>query len=185
MDDELIVDLFWRRSEDAIKATAEKYGGMCRSVAYSILRDSEDAEESVSDTYMAAWNSIPPHRPSALPAFLVKLTRHISIDMLRSRTRKKRGGDEYVLALDELSESIPAPLRVEDAAAADELREAIDVFLAGLGKTERDVFLCRYWFFASVSEIADSFGFSRSKVKSMLLRTRKKLRAQLEKEGLI
>ena len=109
----------------------------------------------------------------------------MQLNRLRSKTRQKRGGGEYEIALDELSECLPAAGGVEEKIAADELRGAIERFLSHMPQAERDVFLCRYWFFAPVSEIADRFGFGRSKVKSMLMRTRKKLRAQLEKEGLI
>ena len=106
MDDEMIVQLYWERSENAITETDRKYGAYCNSIAYGILRDKEDAEESVSDTYLDAWNSMPPHHPSILATFLGKITRRISIDRWRSKNRLKRGGGEVVLALEELEQCI-------------------------------------------------------------------------------
>ena len=113
MDDQKIVDLYWQRSEKAIEETDSKYGGYCFSIAYNVLANKEDAEESVSDTYMAAWNELPPHRPSILAAFLGKITRNISISRWRSRSAYKRGGGEIVLALEELDECVADSQNVE------------------------------------------------------------------------
>lgn len=184
MEDKHIVELYLNRSESAISETAAKYGGYCYSIAYNILTNYEDAEESVSDTYLAAWNAIPPRRPSILAAFLGKITRHISIDRWRARTAYKRGGGEVPLALEELEECIADDQNVEQVYARRELASTINRFLDSLPETDRSVFLCRYWYLDPIQDIADNFGFSLSKVTSMLYRTREKLRKQLEKEGL-
>lgn len=183
MEDPKIVDLYWQRDERAISETAVKYGPYLRSISYGILQNTEDAEECVSDTYRDAWDSMPPHRPAILSTFLGKITRRISIDLWRKRSAYKRGGGEIVLALDELEECVSGSESLEDEAMRQELRAKLNAFLKGLPKTERQVFLCRYWYLNSVSEIAAQFGYSESKVKSMLHRTRKKLRAELQKEG--
>lgn len=185
MEDERIVDLYWQRSEKAVSETSAKYGRYCYAIACRILSSTEDAEESVNDTWLDAWNSMPPHRPAVLPAFLGKLTRRIAIDRWRGRRAGKRGGGETALALEELEECISSGYDVEREIEERELLEKINRFLAGLPREERDVFVARYFFLAGVSEIGEKFSFSQSKVKSMLLRTRKKLRADLEKEGLI
>ena len=183
MDEKQIVDLYWNRSEDAITATDQKYGKYCYRIAYNILTNNEDAEESVSDTYMAAWKAIPPRRPSILSTFLGKITRHISIDRWRTRSAYKRGGGEIILALEELEDCIADMQDVEVIHEQKEIIKAYNNFLDTLPVVERRVFLYRYWHMESIESIANQLGFSQSKVKSMLHRTRDKLRKQLEKEG--
>ncbi len=183
MDDKTIVDLYFLRNEDAIGLTEEKYGPYCYSIAYNILSNREDAQESVSDTYLAAWNAIPPRRPSVLSAFLGKLTRHISIDRWRQRTAAKRGGGEVAVALEELSECIAGLQNIELEYERKELMKAYTRFLKELPETERRVFLGRYWYMESIEAIATKFGFSQSKVKMLLQRTRIKLRLRFEEEG--
>ena len=185
MDDSGIVDLYFRRSERAIQETDAKYGGYCYQIANNILSNREDSKECVSDTYLAAWHAIPPKRPAMLSAFLGKIARHLAIDRWRSRDAKKRGGSEVCLALEELEGCVADPRTTEGIFDSRELSRAVNRFLAGLPDTERSVFLCRYWYLDSVKEIAAFFGFSESKVASMLLRLRKRLRTQLEKEGLL
>ena len=185
MDDQKIIDLYWSRSETAITETDRKYGKYCYSIAYNILTNNEDAEERVSDTYMAAWKSMPPKRPSILATFIGKITRHLSIDRWRSRNRYKRGGGEIVLALEELEDCITADQTVEKAYERKQLAVVFNRFLESLPETERQVFLCRYWYLDSISVIASYYGFSDSKVTSMLHRSRKKLRAVLEQEDLL
>ena len=184
MDDKRIVDLYFSRDEEAITQTDKKYGRYCYSIAYNILTNKEDAEESVSDTYISAWGAIPPHRPSVLSAFLGKITRHISIDRWRERSAQKRGGGEVILALEELEDCVADLQNVEMEYERKEWIRAYVRFLGALPATERRVFLCRYWYVDSVEAIAEKFGFSQSKVKTMLHRTRAKLRKQLAKEGL-
>lgn len=184
MEDAHIVDLYWARSETAIDATSEKYGKYCYAIAHNILTSAEDADESVNDTYLAAWNSMPPQRPSVLSSFLGKITRRISIDKWRARNAEKRGGGEIILALDELSDCVPFGTNVEQVIEAAELGKAIDRFVMALPLMERRVFICRYWYLDPIASICQRFGFSQSKVKAMLHRTRNSLRNYLEKEGL-
>ena len=183
MEDERIIDLYWQRSEDAITETAAKYGSYLHSIAYRILADAEDAEECVSDTYRGAWEAMPPHRPAVLSTFLGKITRRISIDRWRKRSAEKRGGGEVSLVLEELEDCVSGSGSAEEETERRELLKKLGEFLAALPLTERRVFLRRYWYLDSVAAIAQQFGFSESKVTSMLHRTRRKLRAQLEKEG--
>lgn len=185
MDDSRIVELYWKRSEQAIAETEQKYGHYCYRIAYNILTSKEDAEESVSDTYMTAWNTIPPHRPSVLATFLGKITRRISIDRWRARSAYKRGGGQMVLALEELEECIASNENVEQTYAKQELLATYKRFIEKLPTTERRVFLLRYWHLESIYDIAQRYGFSESKVKSILHRTRQKLSICLAEEGLL
>lgn len=185
MEDDRILDLYFDRDQSAISETAEKYGKYCFSIAYNILNCREDAEESVSDTYLSAWNLIPPRRPTVFSAFLAKITRHLSIDAWRRRTAGKRGGGETQLALDELECFATNGLTAEDACQRKELLHALNKALAALPETERTVFLCRYFYVDSNAQIAERFGFTEGKVKSMLHRTRIKLFNKLHQEGLL
>lgn len=183
MEDSEIVDLYWQRDERAIAETAARYGAYCSSIARNILHQTQDVEESLNDTWMNAWNSMPPHRPEVLSAFLGKITRYVCLKKWRERYAQKRGGGEAALALEELSESIPDGQSIDEAVQAKELAQIIDAFLGGLPETERCLFVCRYWYLDSVADISTRYGFSQSKVKTMLWRTRKKLLLRLEKEG--
>lgn len=185
MEDSQIVELYWKRSESAISETSAKYGKYCYKIAVNILANPEDAEESVNDTWFHTWNALPPHRPDVLYTFLGKITRRISIDRWRRRTAGKRGSGETALAIDELEDCIASGQSVEREVEEHELVEALDRFLATLSEDARDVFVCRYFFLLSITEICGNFGYSQSKTKSMLSRTRKKLQAYLEKEGLL
>lgn len=185
MEDQKIVDLYWSRSEQAISETDRKYGKYCYSIAHNILANNEDAEESVSDTYLAAWNAMPPQRPSILATFLGKITRNLSIDRWRNHSRQKRGGGELILALEELEDCIASQSSVDAAMERKRFSDVFNHFLDTLPETERRIFLCRYWYLDPIAEIADRFGFSVSKVTSMLHRIRKKLHTVLEKEELL
>mgnify|MGYP003397813329 CR=1 FL=1 len=185
MDDTQIVELYWERKECAIEETATKYGSYCYSIAQNILHNPDDAKECVNDTWLSAWNSMPPHRPSVLSTFLGKLTRRISIDKWRRTTAKKRGNGQLPLVLDELEDCVSDGKSIEEETERKLLAEVIAAFVKSLPETEQKVFLCRYWYMDSVSTIATRFRFSESKVKSMLSRTREKLRVRLEKEGLV
>lgn len=182
MDDCDIVELYWQRNETAITQTKEKYGPYCYAIAYNILYNREDAQESENDTYHAAWNAMPPHKPQLLSAFLGKITRRISLDKWKKNAAQKRGGSEVPLSLDELAECIPDKNTVEKQLETEELAKIIDTFLRELPATERSVFLCRYWYLEPVRDIGKQFGFSESKVKSMLHRTRQKLRTCLQEQ---
>ncbi len=185
MDDEKIVDLYWARSEKAIEETEKKYGRYCRTISYNVLADAEDAEECVNDAWLKAWGSMPSHRPSRLSCYLGKLTRWLSLSRLRENNSLKRGGGELPLVLDELAETLDSGASTEKDLEIRELNRGIRRLLDGLGEDERDVFLSRYWYLASISEIADKHGFSESKVKSMLHRTRIKLLEQLKEDELL
>lgn len=184
MEDLQILELFFARSEAAIQETDRKYGSYCYKIAFNILADPQDSEESVNDTYLSAWNSIPPRKPARLSTYLGKLTRNISIDRWRVTHAQKRGGGETPLALEELTKCVSGQPGVEEAIAQKEIAVSVNRFLAALPEAERTVFLCRYWYVNSMEEIAKKTGFSVGKVKSMLHRTRKNLAAHLQKEGL-
>lgn len=183
MEDEQIVALYWARDERAVAESAAKYGAYCLSVARNILRNREDAEECVNDAWAGAWNSIPPQHPAHLGAYLGTIARRQALKRWRDSRAEKRGGGQTALALEELAECVGTEGDGVRALEQKELAALIDAFLDGLPETERQVFVCRYWYLDPVADIAGRFGFSRSKVKSMLYRTRGKLRERLQKEG--
>jgi len=185
MDDKAILDLYWARSEKAISETDTKYGAYCFCIANNILNNREDSEESVSDTYLAAWNSMPPKRPAVLSAFLGKITRYISLDHWKKRSRLKRGGGEIDLCLEELRDCVSGQSSAEDAIVRKETLAAVNRFLSTLSETERKVFLCRYWYLDSVKDIAKRFGFSPNRTSVLLRRIRQKMNTYLTKEGLL
>ena len=183
MEDEAIVQLYWDRDEAAIYETDRKYARYLAKIAHNVLGDLEDSRESVNDTYYAAWNSIPPQRPGILSTYLGKLTRRISIDILRRRTREKRRGTEYALSLSELEGTLSAGNTTEDAMDLKLLGEAVSAFLRTLSPEARNTFIGRYYFMDPLAEVARYCGMSESKAKSMLFRTRQKLKEYLIKEG--
>ena len=185
MNDSQIVNMYWERNEKAVEETQKKYGSFCYSVAYSILCNEEDAKESVNDTYLDAWNSIPLHKPSVLSAFLGKITRRISIDKWRNKNAARRGGGQITDTLDELAECIPDSNGIEKQLEEKALNETINSFIKSLPEEEQKIFICRYWYLDSIKSISEQFGFSQSKVTSMLFRTREKLRKILMEEGFI
>ena len=183
-DDDAILDLYWRRDESAIAATQEKYGPYCRRIAGNILDDPRDAEECVSDTWLRTWNAIPPQRPRHLPAFLGRITRGLAVDALRARSAQKRGGGVYTVALEELADCVPTVPGADRAVEDRELGEIVNRFLRSLPERECSVFLRRYWYVETVEVIAGRYRMKENTVKTSLFRTRKKLRAYLEKEGI-
>ena len=184
MEDSRIVELYWQRKEEAIPETESKYGRYCFSISVNILRDKEDAEECVNDTYLAAWNTIPPHRPLILSTFLGKITRRLSMKKLRDRSVDKRGGGSIAASVDELEYCLPTGQSIDESIDTAEITKILDSFLETLPADERRVFLRRYWFFDSISDIASRFGYGKSKVKMMLKRTRDKLKECLQKEDI-
>lgn len=184
MEEKQIIDLYWARSETAISETAKKYGRFCHSIAFNILSNREDSEECVNDTYLHAWNAIPPRRPNRLSAFLGRITRNLALKKYESDTAAKRGGGQVPLALEELAECIPAPNSVEQQVDDRVLAEVLNRFLAGLSPETRRIFLRRYWKLDTVNQIAQELGIGESKVKMSLMRTRGKLRSFLEQEGI-
>ena len=183
MEDEQIVSLYWQRSESAIRETEQKYDRYLTKIAYNILSDHEDSRESVNDTYLAAWNSIPPHRPSVLSAYLGKLTRRISIDIFRCRNREKRKASEYALSLSELGDCVSAGNTTEDMVNVKLLADAIGIYLRLIPEEARNAFLGRYYYLDSLKEVAAYCGMTESKAKTVLYRTRQGLKDYLKKEG--
>ena len=184
MEDRQIIELYFARDEQAVDRTAEQYGGYCAAIARRITGDPRDAEECVNAVWLAAWNSIPPNHPLGLKAYLAKLTRRISLDICRKRDAHKRGGGEVALALEELQNCLPDQETPETQAEGKLLSESIQAFVCRLPEQERRAFLLRYWHLYSLEETADKMGCSKSKVNSMLFRTRVKLKNHLMKEGL-
>jgi len=185
MGDDMLLDLYWARSEAASKGTAQKYGAYCFRIAINILQNHEDAEECVNDTYRIAWDTIPPQRPANFRAFLGRITRNLSLNKYKEQRRKKRGGDNMALIYHELEECIPSDKNVEREYESSLVVAAINSFLLSLDSENRIVFVRRYWYADSIKAIATRFQMSESKVKSMLFRTRNKLRAYLQNEGVI
>ena len=183
MEDREIINLYWERNSNAIKETASKYGGYCKSIAKNILGNNEDAEECVNDTYLNTWNSIPPNRPNVLSTYLGKITRNLSFDRFRHRHADKRGGGEIELVLDELGECVSDTDSVEQEVEKKELVRAINSFLDTLSQEKCNIFLCRYWYALPVSEIATRFGMSEGNVSVTLTRIRIKLKNYLIERG--
>ena len=183
MEDKEIVDLYWERSQRAIAESKSKYGACCNAIAYRILQNREDADECENDTYLRAWNAMPPSRPAFLGAFLSRIARNLSLDVLEKRQTAKRGGGELTLVLHELEECI-ADLRVDTGFDdAGELSLALDAFLRGLSKEARVFFVQRYWMSCSIAEVASRNNVSEGKAKMSLLRTRRSLRRFLDERG--
>lgn len=180
MEDETIIALYFARDPDAIERTGEKYGERLLGLSRRLLVILQDAEECVNDTYLGAWNSIPPQRPVYFFAYLAKLCRNLACNRLDRRNAKKRQA-EIVELTAELALCVPDPAAEREREAA-ELAESLNAFLRTLPKETRQIFLRRYWYAESVREIAERFGFGESRVKTLLFRTRQKLREYLDKE---
>lgn len=180
MEDTHIIELYWQRNEMAIKESKTKYGAYCGTIAGNILHSAEDTEECVNDTWLHAWNSIPPEKPCRLSVFLGRITRNLAIDRYRRNKFQKHGGGQAALCIDELSECIGENSPVEDRAALNEL---LNIFLSSLPEKNRNIFLLRYWYFIPVRDIARRCGMTEGAVKMILQRVRSKLKEYLEKEG--
>lgn len=185
MEDSQIIDLYLNRNEKAIEETDNKYHNFCYTIAFNILHNAEDSNEAVNDTYLGTWNSIPPNVPKILSAFIGRITRNICLKKTRLNNSYKRGNGEAKLVFDEISELIRSQENIENEIETKELADFIAKFLYSIGETERNVFICRYWYFDSVADISTQFGFSKSKVKSMLFRIRKKLYKRLTEEKIL
>lgn len=183
MDDRMILALYNRRDEQAIAETSRKYGEYCFTVANRILFDEQDSEECVNDTWLRAWNAIPPAMPSCLRLFLAKITRNLAFDRYKTASRQKRGGGELTVALEELCECLPDGCSVELQVEEKELVRSINRFLRSIGERECNLFVWRYFYAESVQEIARRFGLKEGNVQKILSRTRAKLRKYLESEG--
>ena len=182
MNDLEIIELYFERDEKAIKETDAKYGRLCHSIAKNILNNEQDSEECVNDTYIGVWNAIPPTRPNNFMAFVCRITRNLSLNRLRVMSRQKRL-EKVVVSLDELAE-ILSDESIASGVNDGDIAKAISVFLQNENEDVRNVFMRKYYFFDSISDIAQRFGFTESKVKSMLFHTRNKLKEYLIKEGI-
>lgn len=185
MEDTQIIELYLRRQEEAIAETEAQYGAYLHTVARNLLWDEEDSRECVNDTYLGAWNSIPPNRPAHLLTYLVKITRRTAIDRLRARGRQKRIDSQLCVSLDELEEVLSRGDELSQRLEAGELAAAINAYLRTLPPRSRQVFVSRYYFADSVRSIGQRLHLSEANVKVILHRTRKGLRAYLEKERLL
>ena len=185
MRDTEILDLYWAREERAILETQSVYGNYCYSIAWNILYSKEDSDECVNDTWLRAWNAMPPKRPNRLALFLGTITRNLSLDRWKEKHAMKRGNGEMLLALDELAECVPDMHSTEDAVEAAELERLINDFLHTLPERECSVFLRRYWYVEEYSDIARRYDMKLNTVKTSLFRTRAKLRDYLEREGVV
>ena len=182
MDDREIIKLFYERSEQGVVELSKKYGRLCRKVAQNILQNDSDAEECVNDAYMRLWNSIPPEKPERLGLYLGKVVRNLALNRLKAFGAAKRGGGQYPVALEELMQVTASRDRVEDVMENKRLSALLEQFVRRLPSEKRVIFLLRYWYFKPVGEIASSLGLTANKVKVTLSRTRKELKAFLEKE---
>lgn len=185
MRDTEIIDLYWGRDENAIAETQKSYGNYCYSIAFHILHRKEDSEECVNDTWMRAWNAIPPTRPAHLSLFLGTITRNLSFDRWKQKNAAKRGSGEMEVTLDELAECVPDVSRTEDIVEEKELQRCLNQFLGTLKEQERNVFLRRYWYAEEYSEIAARYHLKLNTVKTTLFRVRGKLKTYLEEEGVV
>ncbi|MCM1188129.1 MAG: RNA polymerase sigma factor [bacterium] len=183
MEDSKIIELYWQKDENAIPETADKYGAYCFTIADNILHSVEDSEECVNDTWLRAWNAIPPQRPGVLRIFLAKITRNLSFDRFNARNAEKRGGGEIALILDELGECLDSGTDTEAAYEAKELRQSVRRFVRALPERDGNVLVRRYFFADSVADIAKRYDLTENNVMVILSRTRKKLKARLLKEG--
>ena len=183
MDDKQIVELYWQRNEQAIAETAAKYETYCMKISQNILSDRADSEENVNDTYLHTWEAIPPQRPAILSAFLGRIARNLALNRYKAKSAQKRQGDALALSLDELGDcavSLPDP---ESETAAAELGASISAFLRTQSEEVRSMFVLRYFYCESIEELSARFRCGESRIKTTLLRTRRKLREHLIKEG--
>lgn len=183
MDDRHIVDLYWQRDEQAIAETAARYEGYCMKISQNILSDHADSEENVNDTYLHAWNAIPPERPLSLRAYLGRIARNLALNRYQAKSAQKRQGDSFARSLEELEDFAVPTLDPTDETAARELGESISAFLRTQSAETRAIFVRRYFYCDSIEELAHRFGSGESRIKTTLLRTRQRLRQHLAKEG--
>lgn len=182
MEDSRIIDLYWQRNEAAIKESNARYGTYCGVIADNILHSPEDTEECVNDTWLRAWNNIPPEKPGILSVFFGRITRNLAIDRYRKNKAKKYGGGQIALCLDELGECAGDDVRIEDRYV---LKELLNTFLNDLPEKNRNIFLLRYWYLMPLSDVAKQYDMSEGAVKMVLSRIRIKLKDYLEKEGVV
>ena len=182
MEDNKIVELYFQRNTEAIKETDHKYGSYCFAIANNVLHNIEDSEECVNDTWLQAWKAIPPKKPTRLQMFLAKITRNLSFNRYNARKTDKRGGGEIPLVLDELTECIAHESDIESEVLAKELGECINSFIKTLSEKDCNILIRRYFYVEPVAVIAKKYNMTDNYVMVSLSRTRKKLKAYLEKE---
>lgn len=183
MEDKTIIDLYFERNEEAIKSTEEKYGRYLYAISNNILNNNEDSLECVNDTYLSAWNTIPPKKPLKLSAYLGKIARNLAINRYNFNNAEKRN-ENLSVALSEMESFLPSPDFTEDVTRELTFKSALNRFLYALPTEKCNMFILRYWYLFEINEIAVKMGIGESKVKTTLLRLREKLRKYLEKEGL-
>ena len=183
MTDPEIIGLYWARNEQALSETETKYGGYCRSIAWNILRNNQDTEECVNDTWLRAWNAMPPQRPGVLSVFLGTITRNLSLDRWRNGKAKTRSAGHMELVFSELETCIPDGVSLEDRLSQVELTRILERFLQSLPQRDRCIFVRKYWYTDTVLDIARKYHMTESAVKVNLYRSRKKLKTLLEQEG--
>lgn len=184
MEDQQIIALFFRRSEEAVQAVSQKYGAYCRSVAANILPDREDVEECLNDTWLAAWSSIPPNRPERLGVYLARIARNNALNRRKELTARKRGGGAVDAVLEELHECLSGGNSTDEALDEIVLRDAINAFLRVQPTQKRTIFIRRYWAMEQVADIAKALGLRRGQTATILYRMRQELKEHLEKEGI-
>lgn len=182
MKDTEIIDLFFARSEDAIKQVQKKYGYLCKKIAWNILQSEQDSDECVNDAYLVLWNQIPPTQPNPLKTYLCRIVRNIALKKFRSMHTQKRYTKD-IICFEELAECIPDESNVLEEMESKELTRVIEHFLDTLGKEKRTMFVKRYWLCESVKEIAEEYGITEKHASVKLGRIRCKLKKYLEKEG--
>ena len=183
MDDRDIIALYFTRDERALAETEGRYGGYCFSIAYSILKNHEDAQETVSDTWLRVWNSIPPQTPKVLKLYIAKIVRNLALNTYRNRMALKRGGGEMEMVLEELNGCVPAPGNPGDRLECQELAGKIQAFLRAQSSRDRKIFVRRYFYVEECAAIAQHFGLTEGNVYRILSRMRKKLKDHLNREG--
>jgi RNA polymerase sigma-70 factor (ECF subfamily) len=184
MTDQGIIQLYWDRDERAIEETDLAYGKYCRTISCTILGSKEDAEECVNDTYLHTWNAIPPKKPDKLSAFLARICRNLSVDRIRKKTARKRGGSEWTAALEELEPFVPGGDDPEKTMEDAELAASLETFIRSLTERDQALFLRRYYYLQPIAEAADACGLREGAAKVALYRIREKLKAHLGKEGI-
>ncbi|MCQ2539469.1 MAG: sigma-70 family RNA polymerase sigma factor [Acetatifactor sp.] len=185
MGDTEIIDLYWARNESALSESQKAYGHYCHSIAWNVLHDTEDSDECVNDTWLRAWNSIPPNRPAKLGLFLGTITRNLALDRWKGQRTLKRGNGEMTVVLDEIAECVSDKKTTEDIVEAKELKNAINRFLRTIPERDCNIFLRRYWYMEEYAEIAKRYSLNLNTIKSSLFRTRNKLKDYLQEEGFV
>jgi len=186
VDDNEIIELFWQRNETAISAVTAKYSKYCYSISYNILHNNEDADECVNDTYLRAWNAIPPTRPDNLAVYLGTITRRLSLNRYHKKSAQKRGSGLIDAVLSELDEVVlDASSSFDEDLDGEIIIETLNRFLARLPEKQRNVFVRRYWHLRSIEEIAGDYELTATNVKQILFRSRNRLKKELKKEGIL